>query len=344
MLKKILIIKTSSMGDVIHTLPALTDALAVHPQLQFDWVVEKSFQEIPAWHKAVAHVIPLQLRQWRKTPFKSFMSEDFKSFVKAIRKERYDYVIDAQGLVKSAWLTRLAHGTAAGFNWRSAREKYASIFYQKTTSTDWNKHAVVRMRQLFADILNYPMPTTAPDYGIDASKLPAMTYQDHCVFLHGTTWETKHWPEQYWCDLAKEVSPHFKQILLPWGNEAELTRAQTIATHAPNAIVLPKMALKELAAILAQAKLVYAVDTGLGHLAAALHTPTISLFGATNPTLTGAYGKEQYHLAAQFTCAPCLKRQCQHADYQPNFMPCYKTVTPNRVLQETKQILPEVSA
>jgi len=326
MTRKILIIKTSSMGDVIHTLPALTDAIIYDSSIQFDWVVEKSFQEIPLWHKAVNKVIPISLRQWRKQPFSVKTRTEFKAFIKQLRQEKYDLIIDAQGLIKSAWITVFAKGKRCGYDYQSARESLASIFYQKKASVTWEQHAVKRTRCLFADLLGYQYNDKLPDYGIDKTKLTKTSYQDYIVFLHGTTWPTKHWPEQYWIALARKLQSHSKNILLPWGNDIEKARAEKICQAVENAVVLPKMNLADIASILAGAKLIYAVDTGLGHLAAALHIPTISLFGATDPKLTGAYGQNQYHLAAQFECAPCLLRNCNHPAFKNNIPPCYQTI------------------
>lgn len=339
MTRKILIIKTSSMGDVIHTLPALTDALNFDPDIQFDWVVEKSFQEIPAWHKGVGKVIPIAFRQWRKNPVSKQTRLEFKLFIKQLRQEKYDLIIDAQGLVKSAWITLFAKGKRCGYNYQSSRESLAAIFYQKHAIADWTQHAVKRMRQLFADLLDYTYDDAMPDYGIDKTKLADTAYQNYIVFLHGTTWASKHWPEQNWIDLAKALQAHTANILIPWGNAVEKKRAEKISLAIENGIVLPKMNLAGVASILANAKLVYAVDTGLGHLAAALHTPAISMFGPTDPVLTGAYGQNQYHLAAQFECAPCLLRECNHALFKDNIPPCYQTVSVERASLTGMKIL-----
>ena len=316
MIKHILIVKTSSMGDIIHTLPALTDAVKHNPLIQFDWVVEKAFEEIPAWHTGVNQVIPMQFRQWRKRPIQTLKSQSFKAFIKQIRAKKYDLIIDAQGLLKSAWITKIAKGKRVGFDYKTARESLASIFYHQTYATDWEQHAVVRMRNLFADALGYTYEAESVDYGICTSKLTQPAYPKYMVFLHGTTWLTKHWPEQYWITLADKFTDLGYKILLPWGNEEELERAERIAENKPHVEVLPKLDLVTLAGILAHASLVYAVDTGLGHMAAALHVPTVSLFGATDPKLTGTYGQHQVHLSAEFPCAPCFQRTCSHPAYE----------------------------
>lgn len=314
---RVLLIKTSSLGDVIHTLPALTDAKKAIPAVTFDWVVEEGFAEIPSWHPAVSKVIPVALRRWRKSIWQTWRSGEWQAFKKKIRTGSYDLVIDAQGLLKSAWLTRYVNAPIAGLNKQSAREKLASHFYQYTYPVAWGQHAVERVRQLFAQALDYPLPLTIGDYGLDRHKVVGDldAVKNTVVFLHGTTWDTKHWPEYYWCQLAKMLDAQGIYVKLPWGNDKEKQRAERIASGLMYAQVLPKLNLKGIATVLATAKACVAVDTGLGHLAAALDVPTISLFGPTNPALTGAYGKGQVHLMGQYpACMPCLKKDCS---YQP---------------------------
>ena len=337
---KVLIVKTSSLGDVIHTLPALTDAGNAIPSIQFDWVVEQPFAEIPAWHRSVDKIIPVALRQWRKQPLRTLKTPAWRHFYASLRDTRYDVVIDAQGLVKSALLSVLAKGTRAGLDFNSAGESIASWFYHQTYGINPEQHAITRIRQLFAAVLGYPTPVTPPDYGIDKSRLPqpAQEYQNYLVFLHGTTWATKHWPEAYWRQLAEQGAAAGYQILLPWGNDVERQRAERIVADIDNGKVLPQMSLLEIAGILSQATAVVAVDTGLGHLAAALGRPTINLYGPTSPRLTGTAGANQIHLPAQFDCAPCLQRKCTFqgkASVQPA---CFAHLAPARVWDVLKLI------
>ncbi len=341
---KVLIIKTSSMGDVIHTLPALTDAQQAIPDIEFDWVVERAFQEIPSWHTRVKQIIPVSLRRWRKQPLRTLFTEEWKTFRQQIKKHDYDLVIDAQGLVKSAFVTRMAKGVRCGLDAGSAREALAALAYQKKFTVEFKQHAVVRARELFAKVLGYPLPKTTADYGIDKDRLAKHEFGDgYIVFLHGTTWATKHWPEQYWHQLAKQVTEAGYHILLPWGNAEELQRAQAIATISTQIDVLPKLNLIQVAGILADAKMAVAVDTGLGHLAAALALPTISLYGPTDPILTGTMGAQQVHLAADFACAPCLARTCTFRGKHEIEPPCFATVNPERVWQQMQAQLQTLS-
>jgi heptosyltransferase-1 len=312
---RVLIVKTSSMGDVIHTLPALTDAGHAIRGISFDWVAEENFAEIPAWHPLVNKIIPVAWRRWRKNLFSKNVRAEMLAFIKNLRAEKYDLIIDAQGLVKSAVFSRLARGLHCGLNWQSAREKFAALFYRRTFNVLFEQHAVVRARSLFSQILKYPVPDGMPDYGINREQFinEDSRQNPYLVFLHGTTWITKHWPEEYWIELAKHANNAGYNVKLPWGNPAEYERAQRIAAICDRVDVLPRLDLVGMANVLAGAKAIASVDTGLGHLAAALDVPTVSLYGPTNPEFTGALGKSQVHLAVKFPCAPCYSKVCTYA-------------------------------
>jgi heptosyltransferase-1 len=340
---RILVIKTSSLGDVIHTLPALTDASRALPGIRCDWVVEEGFAEIPAWHPAVDRVIPVALRRWRKQPLRTLLAGEWGAFTRRVGQEHYDAVIDAQGLLKSAFLTRHANGPAHGLDRRSAREPLASLFYRHRHGVAWGRHAVERVRELFARALGYAAPSTPCDYGLDAGRLGVKDAgAPYLVFLHGTTWPTKHWPEAYWRRLLELAAAAGWEVRLPWGNDLEEARAHRLGAGLNKARILPRLNLAGIAAELAGARACVAVDTGLGHLAAAFGVPTLSLFGPTNPAFTGAWGPDQHHLASDFPCAPCLKKRCGYrpteadrarfdlAREQPL---CFTRLSPERVWQ-----------
>lgn len=284
------------MGDVLHTLPALTDAQQAIPGIQFDWVVEEGFAQIPSWHAAVDRVIPVAIRRWRKAWFSAPIKAERKAFRDAVRLQQYDAIIDAQGLVKSAALvTRLACGVKHGMDWSTTREPLASLFYNRKHHIAKQQHAVERTRELFAKSLGYAKPQSQGDYAI------AQHFVNECnadtghyaVFLHATTRDDKHWPEANWRELIELLNNTGIRIKLPWGAPHEEERAKRLAEGFPYVDVLPRMSLEEVARILAGAKFVVSVDTGLSHLTAALDRPNITLYGPTDPGLIGGYGKNQ---------------------------------------------------
>lgn len=293
---RVLIVKTSSMGDVLHTLPALTDAARAIPGIRFDWVVEEGFAQIPSWHEAVDRVIPVAIRRWRKGWFSAPVKAERLAFRQALQAERYDAIIDAQGLVKSAALvTRLAHGIKHGMNWQSAREPLASLFYNRRHAIAKQQHAVERTRELFAKSLGYAKPETQGDYAIARHFVTGDGPQSpYAVFLHATTRDDKHWPESHWRALIALLADSGLRIKLPWGAPHEEARAKRLAEGYDFVEVLPRMSLESVARVLAGAKFVVSVDTGLSHLTAALDRPNLTLYGPTDPGLIGGYGKNQY--------------------------------------------------
>ena len=296
---RVLIVKMSSLGDVIHTLPALTDATSAHPELLFDWVVEEAFSEVPCWHPAVERVIPIALRRWRKRPFSSFGGPEWRDFRRSLAAAHYDRVIDAQGLIKSAFVARMARAPVYGFDRHSARESAVALAYRYKIPVPRQLHAVERTRQLFARVLDYPLPTGTGDYGVRA-QMPVVggDREPSLLFFHGTARPEKLWPEDHWVALARQAGSHGYHVWLPWGSDAEHRRAEAIAAAVDNAQALPKLDLLGLASLLLEVQGSVAVDTGLGHLAAALDVPSVSLYGPTSTELIGSYGGNQVHLVS----------------------------------------------
>ncbi|MBL4821746.1 MAG: lipopolysaccharide heptosyltransferase I [Gammaproteobacteria bacterium] len=349
---RVLIVKVSSLGDVIHTLPAITDAKRANRDLVFDWVVEEKFTEIPAWHPAVESVIPVAIRRWRRNWIKTFINSDVGRFRKQLQNVDYDLVIDAQGLIKSGIVSRMSKGLTIGLSSRTIKEPLATIFYNKVYSVSWSEHAVDRIRELFSRIFKYEYDKSHVDYGLEFKRIGIKENEPkekQLVFLHGTTWKTKHWPDQYWRQLGLIATEAGYKVLLPWGDESEKARATFIAGDNKAIDILPRQSLTGLAMHIARSAGVIAVDTGLGHLAAALSTPTLSLYGPTDPGLSGTFGASQIHLKSKFDCAPCMKKTCAYSgpeisgDYDGNSFPvfpaCFSRQTPEIVWQKFKQLI-----
>lgn len=328
---RVLLVKTSSMGDLIHTLPALTDAGKAIPGIRFDWMVEDSFAEIPAWHPLVDRVIPIAFRRWRKGIFSAATRAEWRTLRSELQSQSYDLVLDAQGLVKSAFLAMFANGPRAGLDFRSAREGLASLVYQQKYTVNFYQHAVVRMRSLFAQALHYEVPVTPPVFGMDRQQFTSPDGGDYAVFLHGTTWPSKQWPEIYWQELARMAAANGWRIKIGGGSDEEVARAERIAAGNPAVDLVPRLSIKQMAELLAGARAAVAVDTGFGHLSAALDVPTVSIYGSTNPDYTGALGESSVLLRADFPCSPCLNRICTYRTPTVVTPACYGTVPPEKV-------------
>lgn len=289
---KALVIKTSSLGDVVHMLPAITDARTCLPDLRIDWVVEEGFAEVPVWHPGVRKVIPLAIRRWRKSLFSANTRQEISHFLQTLQAEQYDIVLDSQGLLKSALVACQAHGTRHGYDRHSIREPLASFCYQQRHEVSRQQHAIARNRQLMAAALGYQLEGLPLDYGITIpSQSPPPLPENYIVALHGTSRPAKEWPEHYWQELIQDMGERGVHTLLPWGNTREQKRAKRLAQH-PSAHVLPRSSLTQLAGIIHHAKAVIGMDTGLMHIAAALDQRGLALYPATAPMLTGVMGND----------------------------------------------------
>jgi len=330
---RVLLIKTSSLGDVLHTLPALTDAAESIPGIRFDWVVEEAFAEIPGWHPAVDRVIQVAIRRWRKSLLKAVLSGEWSSFRRQLRAREYDLVLDAQGLIKSALLSRMSKGRVVGLDKNSTREPLASWFYQQGFSVERGEHAIIRLRKLFAQALDYELSSSAPDFGINRVTPEERGVVPSILFVHGTTWATKHWPDEYWAELAGIVNMAGYKVLLPWGSAEERTRAEWIAAD-HDAEILPRGSLDLLSRRIQQAAGAICVDSGIAHLVAALGIPSVTIYGATSAHLTGTMGNHQLHAEALFDCAPCLSRECDFRGVSDVRPACYQSVPSDDVWQK----------
>jgi lipopolysaccharide heptosyltransferase I len=326
----------SSLGDVVHALPAVTDASLAG--VTVDWVVEEAFADIPALHPAVSRVIPIAWRRWRKN-LRAHAAE-MAEFLTELRRYEYDLVIDSQGLIKSAVVGLLARGQTRGFSFTTAREPWAAFSYAKGYAIAQGQHAVERQRQLFAAALDYVLPDTSVS-GLEGDRQTSR----QVILLHGTTWPSKHWPQAMWQNLAELALSDGFEPVLTWGNEIERQRALDIAT-ATGANVLDRAAISELANVLARAAVVIGVDSGLCHFAAALGTPTLGLYGPTDGLLTGCRGERTSFLQAQITCSPCLDKQCRKFNgpvplWQGQAVdpPCFADLPPEKVWQQACKLM-----
>jgi heptosyltransferase-1 len=284
----ILFIKTSSLGDVIHHMPAVTEAHRARPDARFSWLVEEAFAPLVRLHPAVNEVIPVAWRRWRRSLYAPATLTEIARSLGTIRAHRYDEIVDSQGLLRSALIARMARGRRHGYGRDSIREPAASMFYDVRHHVSRDLHAVTRNRVLSGLSLGYA-PQGAPDYGLDRTRF-AKPDKRYAVLLHATARESKQWPEANWIALGSALAADGLELVLPWGTEAERRRSARIAAALPRARVPGRASLDAVAGLLASAQFVVGVDTGLLHLAAALGVPLVAIFAGSKPGLTGPVG------------------------------------------------------
>jgi heptosyltransferase-1 len=340
-MKRVLLIKLTSLGDLIHALPALSDAKSARPELEFDWVIDENFREIALWHPAVKGIVTSNHRQWREALTHPATLGSISRLIAGIRAVEYDLVIDAQGNFKTALLSMLAKGPRAGFDSQSVREWVAHLAYQRRFAASKSAHAIERLRLLFAAALDYPVPASAPDFQIQKERFvkPRVDLpKEYLVFVHNASWKTKLWPEAHWEELLKRSTQAGFKVLLPWGNSQEEARAKRLAIRS-GIQVLPKLTLSEMGYVLDRARACVCMDTGLSHLTAALNVPSITLYGSTDSGLIGASGPSQVHLKSDRFCSPCQKKTCRYSSTEN---PCLQQITPDRVYKELlRQVKPQ---
>jgi len=282
----ILFIKTSSLGDVIHHMPALTEARARVPAARFAWLVEEAFAPLVALHPAVDQVVPVAWRRWRKSLLAPATLREIAASLRGIRVARHDTIVDSQGLLRSAVIARVAHGRRHGYNAASIREPAASLFYDVRHSVSRALHAVERNRMLSGLALGYA-PQGAPDFGLDRARFAA-SGERYAVLLHSTAEPRKLWRGENWIALGQALGD--LTLILPWGTQAERARSERLAARLPRARVPERAPLDAVARLIAGAQFVVGVDTGLMHLAAALGVPLAAIFAGSKPGLTGPVG------------------------------------------------------
>ena len=279
----ILFVKTSSLGDVVHNLPAVSDVARALPGATIDWVVEEPFAGIAAMHPAVRRVIPVAVRRWRSGLWRPAVWSEMREWRRGLRGERYDAVIDTQSLLKSALVAASALGRRHGLDRASARELLAPMFYDMRHAVPREMHAVERNRLLTGKALGYT-PGESLDYGL---RVPGAGKSGYAVLLTMTSRADKLWPDERWVELARGLR---MPAMLPWGSEAERDRAQRIAAAAGGTAIPRRLGIDELASLFAGAAAVVGLDTGLTHFAAALGVPTVGIYCGSDPALTGIYG------------------------------------------------------
>src|SRR5262245_33777304 len=288
-MQSILFIKTSSLGDVIHQMPAVTEARRHFPTAHFSWAVEEAFAPLVALHPAVDEVIPVASRRWRREGPNVSTWRDVRRTISLLRARPYDAIVDTQGLARSGLIARFARGPRHGYDRASVRERLAALFYDVQHGVPRDRHAVARNLALTALALGY-VPDGPIDYGLDRKEIADAVVSPYAIAFHATAQERKLWPEPNWVELGNLLASHTPRLLFPWGDEAERARGEQIVAELPHGRVPDRRPLDAMARLVAGASFVVGVDTGLVHLAAALGVPLTAIFTGSEPGLTGPVG------------------------------------------------------
>ena len=280
---KVLLVRVSSLGDVLHNMPMVADIHRHFPHAEIDWVVEEGYVSLVRLNPGVRKIIPWALRRWRKSLTRKQTRAELKAFFRELRAEQYDYVFDTQGLLKTGIIMGAARGHnkvgLANGSEGSGYEGISRIFHTRSIPTDPRTHAVQRGRIVAGRALGYE-PDYAPDFGLpppgDEPRPDWMPKQDYAVFFHGTARAAKKWDRANWIEVGRALAP--MPVLLAWGSPAEKAEAESMAADIPNATVLPKLSMDEAVQLARHASLAIGVDTGLTHIAAAFVRPTIELY------------------------------------------------------------------
>ena len=290
---RILLVKTSSLGDVVHNLPVATALRARFPEAAIDWLVEEAYTDVARLHPAVGRVIPVALRRWRRRLFACDTWREIASCRRELRRVAYDLVLDSQGLIKSALIARQAQlsprGERVGYCAEAAREALAARAYDRCVGIPRNLHAVLRNRWLAAAAVG-DAPDEEVDYGIASATLAAdwLPQTPYALLVSASSRADKSWPAASWLALAACLANRGLSPVLPSGTADEQRQAQSLAAAmGGQATAAPLLPLAQVAGLCAGARLVVGLDTGLVHLAAALGRPTLCLFSGSDPALTG---------------------------------------------------------
>jgi heptosyltransferase-1 len=295
--QRVLFVKLSSLGDVVHHMPAVTDLARARPGVHIAWVVEEAYAGLVRLHPAVVETFPIGLRSLRRRPLSPAQWSRLTAARRSIARGAWDYVVDTQGLLKSAVVARFARGASFGLDKASARERAAARFYDVKLEVPRGLHAIERNRRLVAQVFGYPLDGAA-DYGLRAPPEPPSWAPPgpYAVFLHAASRESKRWPQERWIALGEAAADAGLHVVLPGGTAAERETSARLAKRMPRAMAAPAMGLGDAAAVLAHARCVVGVDTGLTHLAAALGVPTVGIYVATRPELTGLHAPNAVNL------------------------------------------------
>lgn len=343
---RILIIKTSSLGDIIHALPVLSYLRQAAPNATIDWVVDEAFGDLLTGNPLLAQVLLVAFRRWKKQPFGATTIRELRAFYAALREQSYDLVFDLQGNLKSGLICSLARSRRKiGFSREHLQERLSALFtHEQVGFGAQDRNAVQRYlrvvsapfglqpdgREWPADIATGPGDDAKAEKALAAAGVPL-------VLLHtGTTWQTKLWHEEGWLQLGQELLHHYPGVtlLFSWGTAEEQQRGQALVSQlGEQARLLDRLSLKQFAAVLKRCNLVVGGDTGPVHLAAAVGTPTVSFYRCTDGSRNGPFGERHVIVQSALSCAVCMRKECEHDQ------DCRRSITVGAMFDAARRLL-----
>ena len=338
---KLLLVRLTSLGDVLHTLPALTDLRVFRPDVQIHWLLEPAYAPIARLHPVVTEILPCSLRSLRRKWWR--LPRSLYQLRKQLRAQRYDLALDSQGLFKSALLASLSGTEILGLDAGSAREPVATRLYNRKFPVPWGQPAITRNRQLFAQALGYSCPAGSPDYGLQGAvqelrerSLPGpllpFVQTPFILGFHATSriWHTKEWPVSYWGVLARRVASAGYRLLLPSASARERQRVEEIRQEGGDSVMaLPPLGLEELVLLAGRSRAYLGMDTGLSYLATALGLPGVTLYGPTANEQVPVPGVRLVSLSSPESCAPCRRTHCPRIPDGSQSIPCQLSLDPD---------------
>jgi heptosyltransferase-1 len=283
----VLVVRPSSLGDIVYAMALVSDIATHRPGLAVDWIAEDAFVDLVRLDPRIRRVIPLALRRWRHTPFKAGTRREIAGFRRSLRETEYDAILNLQEQMKGAVVSWFARGVRHGLDRANIREPIATLVDDVHHAVSRDLHLVDRCRGLAAAALGYAAVGPPRWHLVPPHAAPNMPIGPFALVFHATSRVDKLWPEERWRELVAHFAGAGFATVLPWGNADDEARSRRIADATPGAIVPPRMALPELATLVRSAEVVVGVDTGLTHLAAAMGTPVVAVFTATEPALAG---------------------------------------------------------
>ncbi len=330
--RKILIVKPSSLGDVVHSLPFLNAIHACFPRAEVHWVIAKGLESLLEGHPMISKLIVINKDLWKKLPRAGKTIGEISQLRRRLRDEQYDLVVDLQGLLRSGLITRATRAPLR-IGFEEAREG-SRLFYTIKVRGGRDLHAVDRYMKVASAVcchtsdIVFPFPPT----GAISTTIREMknALGEYAVIVPGARWKTKIWPAENFGMVAGKLP--IRSVVIGSSSDREIAKQVVSASHGKARSMAGRTDLRELIQIMRGAKVVITNDSGPMHIAAALHIPVIALFGPTSPLLTGPYGTLSVVLQSHQPCVPCFKRSCKD-------ILCMKEITPVAVLEQVNKVL-----